>query len=160
MNAKTMEGLAGASTSIRMVSTPMNVAKEAERKGDTDKMQRALGYAAQLTNQAEEYSEKTSQGMKLEAEESKEQEKLRQENLDKARKEKRAEQEKQVKESIAKQEGIPSDSVEISEEGKHIANIEGEISSNPIDNTQDVTYSKSGEAVDVVQTGEAVNISI
>ena len=33
MNAKTMEGLAGASTSIRMVSTPMNVAKEAERKG-------------------------------------------------------------------------------------------------------------------------------
>ena len=112
MNAKTMEGLAGASTSIRMVSTPMNVAKEAERKGDTDKMQRALGYAAQLTNQAEEYSEKTSQGMKLEAEESKEQEKLRQENLDKARKEKREEQEKQVKESIAKQEGIPSDSVE------------------------------------------------
>ena len=66
----------------------------------------------------------------------------------------------EVKESVAKQEGIPSDSVEISEEGKHIANIEGEISSNPIDNTQDVTYSKSGEAVDVVQTGEAVNISI
>lgn len=152
-----MEGLAGASTSIRMISTPMNVAKEAERKGDTDKMQRALGYAAQLTNQAEEYSEKTSQGMKLEAEESKEQEKLRQENLDKTRKEKREEQEKQVEESIAKQEGIPSDSVEISEEGKHIA---GEISSNPIDNTQDVTYSKSGEAVDIVQTGEAVNISI
>lgn len=160
MNANTMEGLAGASMSISMISTPMSVAKEAERKGDIDKMQRALGYAAQLTNQAEEYREKTSQGMKLEAEESKEQEKLRQENLDKARKEKREEQKKQVEESIAKQEGIPSDSVEISEEGKQVANIAGEVSSNPIDNTQNITYSKSGEAMDIVQTGESVNISI
>ena len=46
MNAKTMEGLAGASASMSLISTPMNVAKEAERKGDTDKMQRALGSAA------------------------------------------------------------------------------------------------------------------
>lgn len=76
MNAKTMEGLAGASASINMMSTPMNVAKEAERKGDTEKMQRALGYAAGLAEQAEKYGEKTSQGMKLEAEEAKEQEKI------------------------------------------------------------------------------------
>ena len=30
MNVKTMEGLAGASASIRMISTPMSVAEEAE----------------------------------------------------------------------------------------------------------------------------------
>ena len=63
MNAKTMEGLTGASASIHMVSTPMSIAKEAERKGDTEKMKRALGYAAGLVDQADQYSEKTSEGM-------------------------------------------------------------------------------------------------
>ena len=53
MNVKTMEGLAGAGTSISLVSTPMSVAKEAERKGDTEKMKRALSYAAGMTEQAE-----------------------------------------------------------------------------------------------------------
>ena len=59
MHAKTMEGLAGASASIQMLSTPMNVAKEAERKGDIDKMKRAMSYAAGLTEQAGEYSQKS-----------------------------------------------------------------------------------------------------
>ena len=67
MNVKTMEGLTGASASIQMVATPMSVAKEAESKGDTEKMKRALGYAAGLTDQAEAYSEKTSEGMKADA---------------------------------------------------------------------------------------------
>ena len=80
MNVKTMEGLAGASASIRMISTPMSVAEEAERKGDTDKMQRALGYAAGMSEQAEAYSEKASQGIEADAKEAKEQEKLLQED--------------------------------------------------------------------------------
>ena len=42
MNIKTMEGLAGANTSIQLISTPMSVAKEAERKGDTEKLKRKL----------------------------------------------------------------------------------------------------------------------
>ena len=71
MHAKTMEGLAGASASIQMLSTPMNVAKEAERKGDIDKMKRAMSYAAGLTEQAGEYSQKSSEGMKLDAQEAK-----------------------------------------------------------------------------------------
>ena len=89
MNAKTMEGLAGASTSISMISTPMNIAKEAERKGDTEKMKRAMSYGAEMAGQAEAYSEKTSQGMKLEAEEAKKQEKQQQEDLIRARREER-----------------------------------------------------------------------
>ena len=80
MNAKTMEGLAGASASVRMISTPMNIAKEAERKGDMDKMQRALNYASGLAEQAGEYSEKTSQGMKLDAKEAQEQKKQQQDS--------------------------------------------------------------------------------
>ena len=52
MNVKTMEGLAGASTSVSLASTPMNIAKEAERKGDIDKMKRAMGYAAGMMDEA------------------------------------------------------------------------------------------------------------
>ena len=101
MNAKTMEGLAGASASVRMISTPMNIAKEAERKGDMDKMQRALNYASGLAEQAGEYSEKTSQGMKLDAKEAQEQKKQQQEELIEKQRTKRKEQEEAQK---AKQE--------------------------------------------------------
>lgn len=97
MNAKTMEGLAGASASVRMISTPMNIAKEAERKGDIDKMQRALSYASGLAEQAGEYSEKTSQGMKLDAKEAKEQKKQQQEELIESQRTKRKEQEEALK---------------------------------------------------------------
>ena len=55
MNIKTMEGLAGANTSIQLISTPMSVAKEAERKGDTEKLKRALSYASEMADQAEQY---------------------------------------------------------------------------------------------------------
>ena len=91
MNAKTMEGLAGASASMSLISTPMNVAKEAERKGDTDKMQRALGYAAGMKDQAEEYGKKAEKGMKADAEDAKKQEKLHQEELIEARRKEREE---------------------------------------------------------------------
>ena len=89
MHAKTMEGLAGASASIQMLSTPMNVVKEAERKGDIDKMKRAMSYAAGLTEQAGEYSQKSSEGMKLDAQEAKKKEEERQEELIRARQKER-----------------------------------------------------------------------
>lgn len=76
----------------------MSVAKEAERKGDTEKLKRALSYASEMADQAEQYSEKTDEGMKLEAKEAKEQEELRQEELIKARKAEREEQENRIKE--------------------------------------------------------------
>ena len=105
MNIKTMEGLAGANTSIQLISTPMSVAKEAERKGDTEKLKRALSYASEMADQAEQYSEKTDEGMKLEAKEAKEQEELRQEELIKARKEKGISQKKLEELSGVKQPG-------------------------------------------------------
>lgn len=104
MHAKTMEGLAGASASIQMLSTPMNVAKEAERKGDIDKMKRAMSYAAGLTEQAGEYSQKSSEGMKLDAQEAKKKEEERQEELIRARQKEREELEKRIEE---KKQGKP-----------------------------------------------------
>lgn len=164
MNMKTMEGLAGASTSISMISTPMNVVKEAERKGDTDKMKRALGYAAGLKDQAEEYNEKTSQGMKLEAKEAKEQEKLNQEKLIQARREEREELEKRIQEEQGNTHPAPAgsvDSAEISEEGKMLAEQSGQEPINQTGDIPDVTYDKSGNAEETAaETGEAINVSV
>lgn len=151
MNVKTMEGLAGAGTSVSMMSIPVNVAKEAERKGEVDKMQRALGYAAELTDQAENYSEKTSQGMKQEAKEAKEQEKLQQEKLIEARRAEREEQEKQAGEGT---KNIPEngfDSVEISEEGRIAAEMAGQAASDGMEPVQNVSYDSSGQGMEAVQ---------
>lgn len=160
MNVKTMEGLAGASTSISMISTPMNVAKEAERKGDTDKMKRALSYAAGVRQQAEEYGDKTEQGMKLDGKEAKEQERLRQEKLIEARREERREQEEQIEHQSGAGEGPDMDTAEISHEGKTQIQTEGQPSLEQVSDVQDITYDKSGEAAQVAQeTGELVNVS-
>ena len=45
MHAKTMEGLAGASMNMKMMNTPFRVYEEAERRGDTATMARAMGTA-------------------------------------------------------------------------------------------------------------------
>ncbi|MCI8269588.1 MAG: hypothetical protein HFG55_08010 [Lachnospiraceae bacterium] len=158
MNVKTMEGLAGASASMQMISTPMSVADEAERKGDTDKMQRALGYAAELTEQAKEYGEKTAQGMKTEAKEEKEKEKQLQEALTEARSKEREEQEKQLE--AKRQEKAGLDTAEISEAGKTQVEMAGQVFSMPADSGQNTVYGKSGEAVEAVsETGDHVDVS-
>ena len=161
MNVKTMEGLTGASASIQMVATPMSVAKEAESKGDTEKMKRALGYAAGLTDQAEAYSEKTSEGMKADAKEAKRQEKLLQEELIQARKEEREEQEKQIEAGQGQWEDAVYDSVEISEEGRYQAQTDEGSSTAAADTLADGSYNEFGEiAAAAAQTGENLDVSV
>ncbi len=158
MNIKTMEGLAGADTSIRMISTPMSVAKEAENKGDTEKMKRALGYAAEVKEQAEGYSEKTSDGMKLDAREAKKEEKLRQEELIEARKEERKEMEKRIESGEGREEGPDFDSAEISEEGKCQGEAAGAPSGETGDISPDTGYDPSGTALEpAAKTGTYVD---
>ena len=170
MNVKTMEGLAGASASIRMISTPMSVADEAERKGDTDKMQRALGYAAGMKDQAEEYGKKAEKGMKADAEEAKKQEKLHQEELIEARRKEREEQEKRLKGEGAGSEASSFDSVEISPEGKSQVGAAEETAPDGFDTagaaaiadgTGDMVYDKSGEsAQSAAAEGAYVDVSV
>lgn len=152
MNVKTMEGLTGASASMSMISIPIGVAKEAEHKGDTEKVKRALGYAADLVDQAEEYSEKTSKGMELDAKEAKEQEKLRQEELIEARKAEREEQKKREESGF--------DSVKISEEGKYQAEMAGSSAPEAIDSSESAAYDKSGVSVEpAAEPGKNVDVS-
>ena len=165
MNAKTMEGLAGASASMSLISTPMNVAKEAERKGDTDKMQRALGYAAGMKDQAEEYGKKAEKGMKADAEEAK-----KQEELIEARRKEREEQEKRLKGEGAGSEASSFDSVEISPEGKSQVGAAEETAPDGFDTagaaaiadgTGDMVYDKSGDsAQSAAAEGTYVDVSV
>lgn len=168
MNVKTMEGLAGASASVNMLSTPMNVAKEAERKGDVDKMQRALGYAAGVVEQADAYSEKTSKGMELDAKEAKKEREEQQEELIEARRAQRQEQTGQTGKAqeagagkaAGKTEGADLDQAEISQEGKELAQADGQTIPVGMDGVQDATYGSSGEILGAVMAaGGNIDVS-
>lgn len=110
MNAGVMEGLIGASSNMKIVDVPMRVYHEAERRGDTGTMERAMGYASDFTKRANTYKEKAEEELKLEMDEKRELEKLeREEAIEKVK-----------EEGAANQEGVAgeiTDSVEISEEG-------------------------------------------
>lgn len=173
MNIKTMEGLAGAGASISLISTPMSVAKEAERKGDTDKMQRALGYAAGMKEQADQYGEKAGEGMKADAEEMKEQEKMLREELTEARRRERKELEKRLKEEASGSEagvseGSDLDDLQISPEGKSQAESAGEGAVAGAGDTaaakagmEDTTYDSSGAGLHPAPAaGEYVDVTV
>ena len=69
MHVKTMEGLVGAKTNMNLMNVPMRVYKEARRKGDSETMERAMGYASECSDRAEEYKTEADEGMKKDAEE-------------------------------------------------------------------------------------------
>ena len=67
IHTKTMEGLAGASMNMKLLNTPFRVYKDAERRGDTAVMERAMGYVGDFAEKAEDYQKKAEKGMKEEA---------------------------------------------------------------------------------------------
>ena len=165
MHAKTMEGLAGASMNMKMMNTPLRVYEEAERRGDTSTMARAMGYAGETADKAEDYQKKIEKGMKEEAKEAQEKAKSEQENAIRKRKEERGEQEKRIEESRNKN----MDTVSISESGKAVSgertdSVQAGIDSSvPVKKTVDVVmtepaiYMKTGEAA---RTESGTNLSV
>ena len=153
MHAKTMEGLAGASMSMKLLNTPFRVYKDAERRGDTAVMRRAMGYASDFADKAEDYQKTTEKGMKEDAKEAREKARAEQENAIQKRREQREELEKRIEEN---RKGN-TDAISISESEK--ATLDGKTDSvqpgadNGIsaEETVDairmepVIYSKSGE---------------
>lgn len=153
MNTKTMEGLVGARTNMNLMNTPMRVYKEARRKGDTAAMERAMGYAGEFSDKAEEYKTKADRGMKEDAEEAREKVESECEEAVLKRKEEREKQEEKMAESRSGDAG--TDTLEISEEGKVLAkdNIKTDAVKAP------VTYTKTGEAVHTEQ-GAGISVSV
>ena len=116
MHTKTMEGLIGARTNMNLMNTPMRVYKEARRKGDSETMERAMGYANECSDRAEEYKAEADEGMKKDAEETR---KIAKEQREEAIKKCRDEREKLENKIEENRNGdANTDTVEISEEGK------------------------------------------
>ena len=157
MHAKTMEGLVGANMNMKMMNTPFRVYQEAERRGDTATMERAMGYVGETADKAEDYQKKVEKGMKEEAKEAREKAKSEQEE--------RVEQEKRIEES----RNGNTDTVSISESGKAVSGETSDlaqtgIGSRPVEETADavktepVIYTKAGEAV-MPESGTNISVS-
>lgn len=167
MHAKTMEGLAGAGTNMKMLNTPLRVYKDAQRRGDTAVMERAMGYVGEFAEKAEDYRKKAEKGMEEEAKEAKEKAKTERDNAIRKRREEREEMEKKIAENRKED----TDTVSISESGmaaldgrdKPVPN--GTDSGMPVEGAADtvkaepVIYRKTGEAAGP-ESGVNISVSV
>lgn len=71
MIARTQEGLIGANNAMNVIRTPMKVFYEARARGDKATMDRAMGYASEINEDAWEHKYNTDEALKQEAEENK-----------------------------------------------------------------------------------------
>jgi hypothetical protein len=167
IHTKTMEGLAGASMNMKLLNTPFRVYKDAERRGDTTVMERAMGYVGDFAEKAEDYQKKAEKGMKEEAKEAGEKAKTEQENAIRKRKEEREELEKRIAES----RNEDTDTVSISESGKAALDKTADLVQTGADNgisveetadavkTEPVIYTKIGEALKP-ESGTNLSVSV
>ncbi len=116
MNTKMIEGLVGAQTNMELLNTPFRVYKEAQLKGDTATMERAMGYVHDFSGQAEEYRAKADEGTKQDAEDAREKEQAEREGAIQKRREEREELARKIEER--RNEDKQTDTVEISGEGR------------------------------------------
>lgn len=167
MNTKTMEGLVGAGTNMNLINTPMRVYREAERKGNTAVMERAMGYVGEFGNKAEAYKAKAEEGLKEDAEAAREKAKSEQEKAI----EKRREERTQLKERMEENRRTSADAGvaaggEKDREGKVSINVTGG-SSDGTDSgetekstvKEPVLYTKTGEVSRAEQPSD-ISISI
>lgn len=163
MNTKTMEGLVGARTNMNLLNTPMRVFKEARRKGDTATMERAMGYANEFSDKAEEYKAEADRGMEEEARAAREKAKLQREEAIQKRREEREKLEERIEEN--RNADNNTDTVEISAEGKVLLkdNIDSDSTGSDEIKTEavkePVTYTKTGETVPSEQTA-SISVSV
>lgn len=132
MQAGSMKALMGAATNLNLVSTPMKAFKEAEARGDTEKMKQAMGYVTEFEENAEDDAKKLGEETVKETREARKQQEIeRQQAIAKARRKNKAERE-QALNGIEKPNNVEptettdaagtdkktNDSVEISDSGK------------------------------------------
>lgn len=163
MHIKTMEGLVGARTDINLASTPLRVFEEASRKGDTAKMERAMGYVNEMTDSAQKYKAEADQGMKEDAKEVREKAEAERENAIQKRKEEREEFEKRLeqnRDTVAAggdENAALKDSSDL-EGAEPNDGVSMEATADTIQ-AEPVTYTKTGE-VTPSQVEPAANISV
>lgn len=154
MNVQMMEGLVGASMSLKMSGVPMSVYRQASAEGDTEKMEQALGYTGECTEKAAKYQEKLSKGMKAEAKAEREKVKLEQE----AAIEKRREERKRTADGTEPTCRQGTDIVQISEAAK------AALKNRPIEtgvstDSDPAIYTATGEIASSVENESTVSFS-
>ncbi len=163
MHAKTMEGLVGARTNMELLNTPFRVYKEARLKGDTARMEQAMDYMGDCTEAANDYKEKTDEGMKKDVEETRRIAEEQREEAIRKRKEEREKLEERLEEN--RNADTNTDTVEISAEGKVLLkdNIDSDNTGSDeikIDAVKEpVTYTKTGETVPSEQIA-SISVSV
>lgn len=165
MHTKTMEGLIGARTNMNLMNTPMRVFKEARRKGDTETMERAMGYVDDFSDKAEEYKAEADKGMEEDAKEARKKAELQREEAVQKRREEREKLEAKIEEN--RNADTNADTVEISEEGKVLSkdNLDTDavgvetdvVKSDAV--KEPVTYTKAGDAVPMEQE-TSISVSV
>lgn len=139
MNIHMMEGLVGASASMKLSGTSMSVYRQASAEGDTEKMKRALGYAGECTEKALAYQGELDKGMKAEAKAAREKAKEERESAIENRREER----KAAEEARAERPREKEDTVQISQEARAEPQ---QLSATPPAGFEPVIYAASGEA--------------
>lgn len=172
MHTKTMEGLVGARTNMNLMNTPMRVYKEARRKGDSETMERAMGYVGECSDRAEEYKSEADEGMKKDAEEARRISKEQRDEAIQKRKDEREKLEKKIEENRNGDAGINTKEtkaclLEISEEGKVLlkdsTGLDDTVSTETKTDAvrEPVTYTKTGETVPAEQsTNTSISVSV
>lgn len=162
MHTKTMEGLVGARTNMELLNTPMRVYRDARRRGDTAVMERAMAYAGDFSEKAEEYRKKADEGMEEDVKEAREKEKtMREESL-----KKRKEEKKKQEERIEEQKEARADTLEVSEEGRALAEDFKETGTKPAETagtggrTEPVIYTDTGEGDAVTRPEGGFSVSV
>jgi hypothetical protein len=160
-----MEGLIGARTNMNLMNTPMRVFKEARRKGDTETMERAMGYVGDFSDKAEEYKAEADKGMEEDAKEARKKAELQREEAVQKRREEREKLEAKIEEN--RNADTNADTVEISEEGKVLLkdNLDTDavgvetdvVKSDAV--KEPVTYTKAGDAV-LMEQETSISVSV
>lgn len=165
MHTKTMEGLVGARTNMNLMNTPMRVFKEARRKGDTETMERAMGYVGDFSDKAEEYKAEADKGMEEDAKEAREKAELQREEVVQKCGEEREKLEAKIEEN--RNADSNTDIVEISEEGKVLLKDNLDMDAVGVETDvvksdavkEPVTYTKAGDAVPMEQE-TSISVSV
>lgn len=173
MNTKIMEGLVGAQASVNLLNTPFQVYREAERKGDTATMERAMGFAGDFAERADKYKAEADEGMTEDAEAAREKAKSEREKAIQKRKEKHDKLEAEIEKIRA--ENKAADTVKVSEGGKLLLKENAVSDSNNAEDIdlndavlakaefnvdkKSIIYNKTGEA-NLVGQGNEISVSV
>lgn len=155
MKAGSMQGLIGASVNMKLTRTPMRVFKEAERRGDTETMKRAMGYVEDFQEKAHECSDKAQNEIGKELKEERREQDIRREQAIE-RKEDAEEYTEKIRENNKPDQ---TDSVEISEEGKIVLrnNSQTEETTPIVESTDVKLYTSEGKPKTIESEAESVD---